>query len=85
MVGNKYLSFVNGFSGYNQIKVVVEDQEKTTSTCRWGTYIYKVLPVSLCNALATFQRVVITIFDEIIHECIEVYMDDLFVHGDTFE
>jgi hypothetical protein len=44
-----------------------------------------VLPFGLCNAPATFQRVVLGIFADLIHDCVEVYMDDFIVYGDTFE
>ncbi len=62
-----------------------EDQDKTTFTCLWGTYAYSVLPFGLCNAPATFQRAVIGIFPDLIHDCVEVYMDEFTVHGNTFE
>jgi len=59
LAGKKYFSFLDGFSGYNQIQVAPEDQDKTTFTCPWGTFSYGVLPFGLCNAPATFQRVVL--------------------------
>jgi hypothetical protein len=55
LAGKKYFSFLNGFSGYNQIQITPEDQEKTTFTCPWGTFTYRVLPFGLCNAPTTFQ------------------------------
>ncbi len=85
MSGKKYFSFLDGYSGYNQIRIAPEDQDKTTFTCPWGTYAYKVLPFGLCNAPATFQRAVLGIFADLIHDCVEVYMDDFMVYGDTFE
>ena len=54
LAGKKYFSFLDGFSGYNQIRITTEDQDKTTFTCPWGTYAYNVLPFGLCNAPATF-------------------------------
>jgi hypothetical protein len=85
LAGKKYFSFLDGFSGYNQINIALEDQEKTTFTCPWGTYAYKVLPFGLCNAPTTFQRAVLAIFVDLVHECVEVYMDDFSVHGDSFD
>jgi hypothetical protein len=85
LAGKKFFSFLDGFSGYNQIKIAPEDQDKTTFTCPWGTYAYNVLPFGLCNAPATFQRAVLAIFSDLVHECVEVYMDDFSVHGDSFE
>ena len=57
--GKQYFSFLDGYSGYNQILIAPEDQEKTTFTCPWGTYTYRVFPFGLCNAPATFQRSVL--------------------------
>lgn len=50
----KYFSFLDGFSGYNQIKIVLEDQDKTKFACPWGTYACYVLPFGLCNTPTTF-------------------------------
>jgi hypothetical protein len=47
LVGKRYFSFLDGYSGYNQIQIAPEDQDKTTFTCPWGTYAYKVLPFGL--------------------------------------
>jgi len=85
LAGKKYFSFLDGFSGYNQIQVAPEDQDKTTFTCPWGTFAYRVLPFGLCNAPATFQRAVLGIFSDLIHDCVEVYMDDFTVYGNSFE
>ena len=85
LVGKKYFSFLDGFSGYNQIQIEPEDQDKTTSTCPWGTYAYRVLPFRLCNAPTTFQRDVLGIFLDLIHNCVEVVMDDFSVYRETFQ
>ena len=77
LAGKKYFSFLDGFSGYNQIQVAPEDQDKTTFTFPWGTFAYRVLPFGLCNAPATFQRAVLGIFSDLIL----VYMDDFTVYG----
>ena len=47
---------LDGFSGYNQIKVLPEDQEKISFTTPWGTFMYAKMPFGLMNAGATFQR-----------------------------
>jgi len=54
LAGKKFFSFLDGFSGYNQIHIAPEDQDKTTFTCPWGTFAYRVLPFGLCNAPTTF-------------------------------
>lgn len=85
LAGKKLFSFLDGFSGYNHIKIALGDQDKTTFTCPWGTYAYNVFPFGLCNAPAIFQRADLAIFVDLIHECVEVYMDDFIVYGDTFD
>jgi hypothetical protein len=83
--GKKYFSFLDGYSGYNQILIEPEDQDKTTFTRPWGTYAYRVLPFGLCNAPATFQRAVLWIFVDLIHDCVEVHMDDFTVYENTYQ
>ena len=85
MVGKQFFSFLDGLSGYNQIQIAHEDQDKTTFTCLWGTFAYIVLPFGLCNAPATFQRAILNIFSNLINEGLEVYMDDFTPYGDDFD
>ena len=73
------LSFMDGFSGYNQIKMAPKDMEKTSFITSWGTYCYKVMPFSLKNASATYQRVATTLLHDLIHKEVEVYVDDMIV------
>ena len=54
LAGKKYFSFLDSFSGYNQIQIALEDQEKTTFTCPSGTFAYKFLSFGLCNTPAAF-------------------------------
>ena len=55
VVGAKRISMLDGFSGYNHIKVLPKDQEKTAFTTPWGTFMYAKMPFGLMNAGATFQ------------------------------
>jgi len=80
----KFFSFLDGFSGYKQIHIAPEDLDKNTFICPWGTYDYKVLPFGLRNYPPTFQREFLDIFSDLIHDCVEFYMDDFYVYGDTF-
>ena len=57
-------SFMDGFSGYNQIRMAPEDMEKTTFLTMWGTFCYKVMPFGLKNAGATYQRAMVTLFHD---------------------
>ena len=55
LVGSSYFCFLDGYSGYNQIAIHPDDQEKTTFTCPFGTFAFKRMPFGLCNAPATYQ------------------------------
>ena len=74
---NSLFSFMDGFSGYNQIQMALEDREKTIFVTMWGTFYYKVMPFSLKNAGATYQRAMVTLFHDMMHKEIEVSVDDL--------
>ncbi|GAU51332.1 hypothetical protein TSUD_412790 [Trifolium subterraneum] len=82
---SKVFSFMDGFSGYNQIKMAVEDREKTAFITPWGTFCYKVMPFGLTNAGATYQRGMTTLFHDMMHKEIEVYVDDMIVKSGTEE
>ncbi|MCR2847796.1 reverse transcriptase-like protein [Weizmannia coagulans] len=73
------LSFMDGFSRYNQILMAPEDMEKTSFTTEWGTYCYRVMPFGLKNAGATYQRAATTLFHDMMHRDVEVYVDDMIV------
>jgi hypothetical protein len=57
-----HFCFLDGYSGFSQIAVKKQDQEKTTFTCPYGTYAYRRMPFGLCNAPATLQRCMSAIF-----------------------
>ncbi|KAD6119185.1 hypothetical protein E3N88_10456 [Mikania micrantha] len=67
-----------------RIPIAPEDQEKTTFTCTYGTFAYRRMPFRLCNTPATFQRCMVAIFQDIIETSMEVFMDDFFVFGSSF-
>ena len=77
--GHALLSFMDGFSGYNQILMAPEDREKTTFITQWGVYCYRVMLFGLKNAGATYQRAATTLLHNMIHKEVEVYMDDMIV------
>ncbi|RVW25890.1 Retrovirus-related Pol polyprotein from transposon opus [Vitis vinifera] len=79
--GHPFYCFLDGYSGYFQIEIDVEDQEKTTFTCPFGTYAYRRMPFGLCNALATFQRCTLSIFSDMVERIMEVFMDDITIYG----
>uniref|UniRef100_A0A2N9HVA1 Uncharacterized protein n=1 Tax=Fagus sylvatica TaxID=28930 RepID=A0A2N9HVA1_FAGSY len=71
------------FSGYNQIKMAEEDKSKTAFVTHWGTFVYDVMPFGLKNAGATYQRAMVTLFHDMIHHEIEVYVDDMIAKSRT--
>ena len=60
-----------------------ENKAKTTFTTRWGTYAYDVMPFGLNNAGATYQRAMLTLFHDVMHKEIEVYVDDMIAKSRT--
>nr|GEW96713.1 reverse transcriptase domain-containing protein [Tanacetum cinerariifolium] len=84
LAGNKFYCFLDGFSGYFQILMDTQDQEKTTFTCPYGPFAYCCMPFGLCNAPGTFQRCMIAIFHDMIEKTMDVFMDDFLVFGDSF-
>jgi hypothetical protein len=85
LTGHSYYCFLDGYSGYNQIAIAPEDQDKTTFTCPFGTFAYKRMPFGLCNAPATFQRCMMSIFSDMVEKFIKVFMDDFSVFGSNFD
>src|SRR3954465_7926069 len=85
LAGHEYYCFLDGYSGYNQIAIAPEDQEKTTFTCPYGTFAYRRMPFGLCNAPATFQRCMMAIFSDMVEKFMEIFMDDFTITGDSFD
>ena len=83
--GHPFYCFLDGYSGYFQIEISTEDQEKTTFTCPFRTYVYRRMAFGLCNAPATFQRCMLNVFSNLVERIMEVYMDDISVYGGSFE
>ncbi|GKD46351.1 reverse transcriptase domain-containing protein [Tanacetum coccineum] len=79
LAGHEYYCFLDGFSGYFHILIALEEQEKTTFTCPYGTFTYRRMPFGLCNAPSTFQRCMTAIFLELIKDNMEVFMDNFSV------
>uniref|UniRef100_A0A2N9G2A0 Reverse transcriptase domain-containing protein n=1 Tax=Fagus sylvatica TaxID=28930 RepID=A0A2N9G2A0_FAGSY len=77
--GHKLLTFMDAFSGYNQIVMDESDQEKTSFITSRGLFCYKVMPFRLKNAGATYQRLMNRMFHDQIGRNVEVYVDDMLV------
>nr|GEY58227.1 reverse transcriptase domain-containing protein [Tanacetum cinerariifolium] len=85
LAGNQYYYFLDGFFGYFHIPIDPNDQEKATFTCPYETFAYRRMPFGLCNAPGTFQRCMTVIFHDMIEKTTEVFMDDFFVFGNSFQ
>ena len=83
-IGHALRSFMEGFSRYNQIKMALENMEKTSFITPWGT-CYKVMSFGLKNAGATYQRAATTLLHDLIHKEVKVYVDDMIVKSKEHE
>ena len=82
--GSSWFSTMDLASGYWQVAMDEEDAEKTAFVVEDGLYQFKVLPFGLCNAGATFQRLMQLTLSGLSWEQVLVYIDDLIVHSQTF-
>jgi hypothetical protein len=79
VTGASRLSMIDGFSGYNQISVMLEDREKTTFTTPWGTFMYAKMPFGLMNVGETFQRAMDIAFIGEKDQFVVIYLDGIIV------
>ena len=82
---HSHFCYLDGYSRFFQILIHPNDQEKTIFTCPFGTFAYRRMPFGLCNAPATFQRCMMSIFSDVVENIVEVFMDDFSVHGSSFD
>ena len=75
------MSFLDGFSCYNQVLVHPDDQLKTTFRTKWGTYAYQKMPFGLINAGATFQRAMDIAFKGLVNKSMVIYLDDITIYS----
>ena len=85
LANHPHYCFLDGYSRYNQIAIAHEDQEKTTFTCSYDTFSFRRLPFGLCNAPATFQIYMMSIFSDLVEEIMEIFMDDFSIYGSSLE
>lgn len=81
IVGSELMSFLDGFSGYNQVLIYPDDQLKTTFKTKWGTYAYQKMPFGLINAGATFQIAMDIAFKGLVNRSVVIYLDDINVYS----
>ena len=85
LAGHPHYYFLNGYSGYNQISIALEDQEKTIFTCPYDTFYFRKMSFGLCNAPTIFQRCMMSMFSDLVEEAMEIFMDDFSIYGSSFE
>ena len=85
LAGHPHYCFLDEYSKYNHISIALEDQEKTTFTCPYGTFAFRRMPFGLCNAPSTFQRCTMPMFSDLVEKAMEIFMDDFSVYGSNFE
>ncbi|GFV94884.1 retrovirus-related Pol polyprotein from transposon 297 [Trichonephila clavipes] len=83
--GHKWFSTLDLKSGYWQVEIHPEDREKTAFTSGQGLWQFKVMPFGLCNAPATFERLMETVLKGLTFEACLIYLDDIIIGGRTFE
>ena len=81
VAGKEAYSFLDGFLGYNQVSITLEDSHKTSFVTKWGIFAYRVMPFGLTNALATFQQLMCHAFKEYLRDFLEIIMDDSCIHS----
>ena len=84
-IRHQLLSFMDLFSGYNQIKLVEVDQEKTSFVTSQGLFCSKVMLFGLKNTGATYQRLMNKMFEHQIRRNVQVYVDDMLVKSQMEE
>jgi hypothetical protein len=77
--GHAMFSFMDEFSGYNQIRMSTKDAEKTAFRTPIGNFYYTIMPFGLKNAGATYQRTMTAMFHDMMHKEIKDYVDDIVV------
>ena len=78
-VGHPRMSFLDGFQGYHQISLALDDQEKIAFVTPVENYHYKVMPFGLKNAESTYQRMMTRMFESQLGKNIEIYINDMVV------
>lgn len=83
--GAKWFSTLDLNAGYWQVELDPEDKKKTAFVTRQGLYEFNVMPFGLCNAPATFERLMETVLAGLQWQICLIYLDDIIVYGKTFD
>jgi hypothetical protein len=82
---SQYYSTLDLTSGFWQVRMNAQDQEKTTFSTKFGTYEFTVMSFGLINAPATFQRLMDQVFYDVTWNFVLVYMDDIIIYSRTID
>lgn len=74
--GHAHYTFMDGYTGYNQISIALQDIHKTAFTTHWDTFVWVVMSFGLCNASITFQRLVMYMFTDLLYKSMTMFVDD---------
>ena len=85
LAGKSHYFFLDGFLGYMQIYIALDDQQKITFTCPFSTFAYTRMPFDLYKAPSTFQRCMVSVFSDLLESGMEVFMDDFTIYGSSFD
>jgi hypothetical protein len=75
-------SFLDGYSGYHQIIIALEDKYKISFFIDWGVFIWKVMPFGMKNGPSTYHKVVAKAFKEYLDSCMKIFLDDFTMYND---
>jgi hypothetical protein len=80
IAGAKYLTRLDMKNGFNLVRMKHGDKWKTAFRTKYGQFEYLVMPFGLCNARATFQRMMNTIFQELLDKGVVVFINDILIY-----
>uniref|UniRef100_A0A158P4N7 RNA-directed DNA polymerase n=1 Tax=Tetranychus urticae TaxID=32264 RepID=A0A158P4N7_TETUR len=83
--GSEYFSLLDLRSGYHQVELAPEDRQKSAFVTSFGMYEYVTMPFGLCNAPATFQRLMNCCLGGLKYKCCLVYIEDIIVFSKTIK
>ncbi len=79
--GSTYFSTLDLHSGYWQVEMDQQDIDKTAFVTRQGLFWFTVMPFGLCNAPATFERLIEVVLKDLNWNVCQIYLDDIIVYG----